>query len=114
MLQATDKATKRRTAENSFESLFEMISVLNRKSPKAATNPTSANITANSPNSDGRSSLTSIKFDRKDSLVRKDERDYKKGSHDRILSTTQWKPKRNIIKTTGDILSYWRDNKNHD
>ena len=57
---------------------------------------------------------SSIKFDRKDSLVRKDERDYKKGSHDRILSTTQWKPKRNIIKTTGDILSYWRDNKNHD
>ena len=55
-----------------------------------------------------------VKFDRKESLVRKDERNYKKGSYDRISSATQWKPKRNVIKTTGDILSYWRDNKNHD
>lgn len=55
-----------------------------------------------------------VKFDRKESLVRKDERDYKKGSNDRISAATKWKPKRDIIKTTRDILSFWRDNKNND
>ena len=58
--------------------------------------------------------LTTVKFDRKESLVRKDERDYKKGSNNRILVATKWKPKRNIIKTTEDILSYWRYSKNND
>ena len=55
-----------------------------------------------------------VKFDRKESLVRKDERDYKKGSNNRILVATKWKPKRNIVKTTEDILSYWRYSKNND
>ena len=47
-------------------------------------------------------------------LVRKDERDYKKGSNNKILGATKWKPNRNIVKTTEDILSYWRDIKNND
>ena len=51
-----------------------------------------------------------IIFNNKKSLIRKDERNYKKGSYKKIQKAINWNPKYTIKKTINDILIYWGNN----